>query len=83
MVVRPYPTLLGLDWAFDNQALIDLKKRQMVFEAGDWKVTTPLDPTEGRRYMEPTKGKELDNLYNVTARMDDYVNPTVDGALSW
>jgi hypothetical protein len=27
--------------------------------------------------VEPTKGKELDNLYNMTAWMDDYVNPTV------
>jgi len=22
-----YPSLLGLDWAFDNQAIINLKKR--------------------------------------------------------
>jgi len=43
----------------------------------------PLDTTKGRRYVEPTKGKDLDNLYNVIAQMDDYVNPTTDGALSW
>jgi hypothetical protein len=54
---KPYPTLLGLDWDFDNQTLIDLKKRQMVFEAGDWKVTVPLDPTEGRIFVEPDKGE--------------------------
>jgi hypothetical protein len=36
---KMYPTLLGLDWAFDNQALVDLKKRHMVFEVGYWKVT--------------------------------------------
>jgi hypothetical protein len=29
------------------------------------------------------KGYEIDNLYNMAARMDDYVNPTADGALSW
>ena len=23
------------------------------------------------------KGKELDNLYNMTPQMDDYVNPTI------
>jgi hypothetical protein len=63
----PYPTLLGLDWAFENQTIIDLKKRQMIFEVEDLKVTAPLDPTEGRRYVEPVKGKELDNLYNMTA----------------
>jgi hypothetical protein len=27
----PYPTLLGLDWAFDNQAIINLKTRKMTF----------------------------------------------------
>jgi hypothetical protein len=63
----PYPTLLGLDWAFENQTIIDLKKRQMIFEVEDLKVTASLDPTEGRRYVEPVKGKELDNLYNMTA----------------
>jgi hypothetical protein len=28
----PYPILLGLDWAFDNQAIINLKTRKMKFE---------------------------------------------------
>jgi hypothetical protein len=79
---QSYPTLLGLDWAFDNQAIINLKKREMIFEGGGLKVTTPLDPTEARRYVEPTR-KEIDNLYNMTTCMDDYVNPTADGALSW
>jgi hypothetical protein len=36
--------LLGLDWDFDNQTLINLKKRRMVFKEGDWKVTTPIYP---------------------------------------
>ena len=33
----PYPTLLGLDWAFDNQAIINLKIRKMTFESGEYK----------------------------------------------
>jgi len=28
----PYPTLLSLDWAFDNQTIINLKTRKMTFE---------------------------------------------------
>ena len=28
---RPYPALLGIDWAIDNMAIINLKKRQMTF----------------------------------------------------
>jgi hypothetical protein len=27
--------------------------------------------------------KEIDNLYNMTVCMDDYINPTIDGAHSW
>jgi len=27
--------------------------------------------------------EELENVYNMTARVDDYVNPTADGTLSW
>jgi hypothetical protein len=42
-----------------------------------------LDPTEGRRYIELVKGKEFDNLYNMTMRMYDYVNPTDDGVIIW
>jgi len=29
----PYPTLLGIDWAYDNYAVINLKKDTMNFEA--------------------------------------------------
>jgi hypothetical protein len=44
----PYPTLMGLEWVFDNQVIINLKKREMIFEVGDLKVTAPLDPSEGK-----------------------------------
>jgi hypothetical protein len=74
---------MGLEWAFYNQEIMNLKRRDVIFEVGDLKVTMPLDPTEGRRYIEPTKGDEIDNMYNMTVRMDDYVNPTIDDALSW
>jgi hypothetical protein len=29
----PYPTLLGLYWEFDNQTIINLKARKMMFES--------------------------------------------------
>jgi hypothetical protein len=41
----PHPTLLGLDWAFDNQAIINLKTRKMTFEFGDYRVIAALDPS--------------------------------------
>jgi hypothetical protein len=28
----PYPTLLGLDWDFDNQDIINLKTKKMIFK---------------------------------------------------
>jgi hypothetical protein len=81
----PYPTLLGLDWAFDNQAIINLKTRKMTFESGEYRVIAPLDPSEGERFVEPTclDLEEIGQLYRTTARDEDYVNPTADGVLSW
>jgi hypothetical protein len=40
-----YPTLLGLDWAFDNQEIINLKTRKMTFDSGEYKFIMPLDPS--------------------------------------
>jgi hypothetical protein len=49
---QPYPTLLELDWSFNNKTIINLKKREMIFEGGGLKVTVPLDPIQVRRYVE-------------------------------
>jgi hypothetical protein len=49
----PYPTLLAMDWEFDNQAIINLKKRKMTFESREYRVIAPLDPSEGERFVEP------------------------------
>jgi hypothetical protein len=77
-----YLAFLKLDWAFYNQTIIKLKKREIIFEVGDLKVTAPLDPTKERRYVEPTE-KEIENLYKMTTHMNNYVNPIVYGTLSW
>jgi hypothetical protein len=81
----PYPMLLGLDWAFNNQAIINLKTRKMTFESGDYRVIAPLNPSEGERFVEPTclDLEEIDQLIRTTVRDADYINPTVDGVLSW
>jgi hypothetical protein len=49
----PYPTLLGLDWEFDNQTIINLNNMKMIFESGEYVFIAPLDPSEGGRYSEP------------------------------
>jgi hypothetical protein len=32
--------------------------------------------------VEPAR-EEFDNLYNMKSQMDEYINPIIDGALSW
>jgi hypothetical protein len=67
----PYPSLLGIDWAYENYVVIDLKKETMTFESDGMKVTQPLDPYQGPRYTEPVDDNMepyvLDQLYNMTA----------------
>jgi len=62
-LTQPY-----LDWDFDNQAIIYLKKRKMTFESGEYRVIAPLDPLEGERFVEPTRLdlEEINQLY-ITA----------------
>jgi hypothetical protein len=68
----PYPVLLGIDWAFNNLTVVDLKKRRMTFEGNGLKVIAPLDPDEGHRYTEPIKEEdrayELEKIYKMTSR---------------
>jgi hypothetical protein len=70
-----YPAMLGIDWAFNNSIVIDLKKRRMTFEGNGLKVIAPLDPDEGHRYTEPIREEdheyELENIYKLTARRED------------
>jgi hypothetical protein len=83
----PYPTLLGIDWAFNNSTIVDLKKKRMTFEGDGLRVIAPLDPDEGRRYTEPIREEdrtyEIENIYKLTARQHDYINPTTYVNLSW
>jgi hypothetical protein len=81
----PYLALLGLDWVFDNQAIINLKTWKMTFESEEYRVIVPLDPLEGERFVELTclDLEEISQLYRTNARYEDYINPTADGILSW
>jgi hypothetical protein len=54
---KPYPTLMGLEWAFDNQEIINLKRREMIFEFEDLKVTTPLDPIRRKEVHRSIKSE--------------------------
>ena len=50
---NPYPVILGIDWAIDNQIIINLKKKILSFEDNEMRVVSPIDPLEGQRYVEP------------------------------
>jgi hypothetical protein len=71
----PYPTLLGIDWDFNNSTMVDLKKRRMTFEGDGLRVIAPLDPDEGPIYKEPIREEdnayELENIYKLIARQQD------------
>ena len=63
--------------------VINFKKRLMTFENQDVRVISPMDPQEGRRYIEPIKdeiGRRWDHAYNIS---EDYIHPTIDGELGW
>ena len=42
----PFRKLLGINWAFENQDIINLKTRKMIFEFGNFRVVSPLDPLD-------------------------------------
>jgi hypothetical protein len=59
----------------------------MSFEIDTLHVIVPLDPNEGNIYNDPmnedAQSSIIENIYNITGHKEDYVNPTVDGELSW
>ena len=54
----PSSALLGIDRAFDNSTVVDLKKRRMTFEKVGLRVIAPLDPDEGPLYTKPTREED-------------------------
>ena len=82
----PYLALLGIDWAFDNQAIINLKKKTMSSKGNGIQVINPLDLALGPRYTELITIKEevgnIDTVYQLTVAQGDYVNPIDDRMIS-
>jgi uncharacterized protein (DUF1697 family) len=59
----------------------------MTFERHGLRVISPLDLDEVQRYTKPIREEEriyeLENIYKLTTRKKDYINPVADGNLSW
>ena len=55
----------------------------MIFDKKSLYVIVPLDPAEGSHYTELVRDYEsdddLDCIYKITMRDQDWVNPIVDG----
>ncbi len=58
---NPYPALIVIDWEFDMNTIINLKKHSMTFEKKGLRVIVRLDPTEGVRCTEPVCDYEEDD----------------------
>jgi hypothetical protein len=65
--------------------VVDLKKRRMIVEGNGLRVIAPLYPNECHRYTKPIREEdhayELENIYKLTSRQQNYINPTTDGNL--
>ena len=84
---NPFPVLLGIDWASDMNGVINLKKWKMIFQKKSLRIVVPLDLAEGSCYIEPVRDYEsdddLDHIYKLTVRDQDWVNPTTNGRIAW
>ena len=43
---NPYPALLGINWAMENQTIIKFKRRILLFEDDEMREVAPIDPLE-------------------------------------
>jgi hypothetical protein len=51
-------------WDFDNHAIINLKTRKMIFEAVNFRVVSPLYPSDYDIYVEPVLDSVLEDDVN-------------------
>jgi hypothetical protein len=84
---NPYHVLLGIDWAFENNAMLNLKNQHISFETDTQCVIAPLYPNEGDWYNESVDEDAqrlvIKNIYKIIGNHKYYVNPMMDGELSW
>ena len=65
-----------------NATVINLKKRQMVFEGKDFRVILPLDPSQGEWYTEPLCHEDqadVEPISTITTQEEGYEDPPAAG----
>ena len=58
----------------------------MIFEGKELRVIVPLDPSQGTRYTKPLRNEDqdvLEHIYNITAKEEDYIDPSAEGIMDW
>ena len=78
-----YPALLGIVWANNSMVVINFKKHVMTFENQDIIVINPMDPNEGRRYIELVKDEVVRGWDHAYSILEYYVHPTANRELGW
>ena len=72
---NPYLALLGIDWEFDMNVVINMKKRNMTFEKKELRVIVTLDSAEGVRYIEPVRDyyedDDIEKIYKINTWDED------------
>lgn len=84
--IEPYPTLLGIEWDFDNNVIINLKKQTMMLESENLKLITLLDMRGDRHtklVKEEAEDENIGEMHNIRTQHEDYFNPTINGEPSW
>ena len=65
---RPYPTLLGIEWVFENLAVINLMKKKMTFEGHNIRIIALLDPSISPHYAKPIRAKKKQGRLTISIR---------------
>jgi len=67
--------------------VINIKKCKMIFEKKPLCIVIPLDPMKGSHYTKLVHDYEsdddLDYIYKITVPEKYWVNPILDGRISW
>lgn len=67
--------------------VINLKNQKMIFEKNSLRIVVPLDLSKGVHYTErmcdDEINEDLDHIYKITARDQDWVNLPVEGRIPW
>lgn len=72
---NPYSVLVGIDWEFDMNTIIYLKKHNMKFEKKELSIIVPLDLVEGAWYTQPVQDyyeeDDIEEIYKLTTWDED------------